>query len=188
MLRLVHQQRSRAVRLLRQAHQVSSTPNIDDGLGASKTMPERPQRGKPMTVDRELPDPFQTLRRRRVQFLVFAGVMVGILAAIFNYEKTTAPIITATFYRLRRLPAALALLGDNIGYADIVPWISGELNQMEGRINVRVNVKGSKNSGVLVLRGARETPGLLFTVLEWKVVVGDQVCDLLAEGEDATLM
>lgn len=111
----------------------------------------------PITVDRELPDPFAKRRTNRRYFVVYAiGITVS-CAIIFNYEKSLSPIITSTLYFLRRSQESIDLLGKDIDFSSSWPWISGELNTVKGRIDIKFNVKGSLGTGVVKLNATRES-------------------------------
>lgn len=155
------------------------------GNGARKLVLKDSNR--PLRVDRELPDPNQGRTKRRVQFLGFTAVIAAALTIIFNYEKTESPIISNTLYHLRRSPATADILGENIEFDGIIPWVHGELNQVAGNVNIRFNIKGSKNAGVVRLIADRETPLDEFLIHEWSLTVGDKKIDLLSEKGIKTL-
>lgn len=142
---------------------------------------------RPLRVDRELPDPNEGRMKRRVQFVGFAAAIAAALTIIFNYEKTESPVVSNTLYHLRRSPATADLLGENIEFDGLIPWVYGDLNQVAGNVNIRFNIKGSKSAGVVRLIADRETPLDEFLVHEWSLTVGDQVIDLLSENGVKTL-
>lgn len=111
----------------------------------------------PVTVDRELPDPFAKKKTNRRYFVVYAIGMTVACAIIFNYEKTQSPIITSTLYFLRRSQESIDLLGKDIDFSSSWPWISGQLNTVQGKIDIKFNVKGSLGTGVVKLRATRES-------------------------------
>ncbi|QLQ82267.1 hypothetical protein HG537_0H00290 [Torulaspora globosa] len=142
---------------------------------------------RPMRVDRELPDPNQGRVKRRVQFVGFAAAIAAALTVIFNYEKTESPVVSNTLYHLRRSPATAELLGDNIEFDGLVPWVYGELNQVAGNVNIKFHIRGSKNAGTVRLVADRETPLDEFLIHEWSLTVGDKKIDLLSEEGVKTL-
>lgn len=128
----------------------------------AKTEPEFSS--KTVSLDRELPDPFADKKKNRQYFVVYAiGVTVS-CAVIFNYEKTQSPIINSVLYCLRRSEAAKQSLGPNIGYASSWPWISGELNTVQGNIDVEFKVKGENEHAMLKLKANRESKLVPFDV------------------------
>jgi cytochrome c oxidase assembly factor 1 len=67
--------------------------------------------------------------------------------AIFNYQKSSSSTVNSILYALRTNETARSVLGDEIYFASKVPWISGELNPMQGRIDISFRVKGRKGAG-----------------------------------------
>jgi cytochrome c oxidase assembly factor 1 len=133
---------------------------------------------KPMTVERELPDPFKDRNRNRIQFVSF-WILMGVSAVlIFNYEKTTSPIVTTTLHFLRRSQIIREVLGDKIDFSSFFPWISGELNQVKGVVNIKFEVSGTKKSGIVRLVADRENKNQDFLIHEWSLTVDDKTYDL----------
>ena len=46
-------------------------------------------------------------------------------------------------------------MGDEIYFAQKIPWISGEMNQLHGRIDISFWVKGTKAQGKMRFRSIR---------------------------------
>ncbi|GEQ69189.1 hypothetical protein JCM33374_g2860 [Metschnikowia sp. JCM 33374] len=119
---------------------------------------------KKVSLDRELPDPFADKKKNIKYFWAYAvGVTVSCVI-IFNYEKTQSPIINSVLYCLRRSEAAKQALGPNIGYASSWPWISGELNTVQGNIDVEFKVKGDTDKAMLKMKANRESKLVPFAV------------------------
>lgn len=136
---------------------------------------------KQMVVERELPDPFKDRTKNRVQFVGF-WILMGVSAAImFNYEKTSSPVVTTTLHFLRRSKIIRDVLGDEIDFKNIYPWVSGELNQVKGAVNIKFDVKGSKNWGTIRLVADRESRRHDFLIHEWSLEVEGKKYDLLAD-------
>ena len=90
----------------------------------------------------------------------------------------------ATLYALRTNEKARAVLGDNIYFDQQIPWISGEMNQVRGRIDISFRVRGTKARGVMRFASQRPTPRGLFETTEWSLQTEDgQVIDLLEDGD-----
>lgn len=143
---------------------------------------------RPLRVERDLPNPYKDRNRRRVEFLGFSVAIIAALALIFNYEKTESPIVSNTLYHLRRSPAITDLLGENIEFDGIMPWVFGELNQVAGKVNIKFYIKGSKGvSGVVKLVAGREARQDEFLIQEWSLTTKDKKIDLLSENEIRTL-
>lgn len=104
--------------------------------------------------------------------------------AIFNYQKLSSPVVGATLYALRTSDKARAALGDEIYYAQQMPWISGEMNQVQGRINIRFRVKGTRAQGIMRFASYRPSPRAMFETTEWSLETDDgTVIDLLEDGD-----
>jgi cytochrome c oxidase assembly factor 1 len=107
--------------------------------------------------DRALPE-ISTGNYRWLRTLpVFAAIMVASALAIFNYQKTSSSVVNSTLYALRTNPDARRILGDEIYFASQIPWISGELNQLHGRIDISFWVKGTKGKGLMKFKSVRKT-------------------------------
>lgn len=83
--------------------------------------------------------------------------MVGSALAIFNYQKSNSSIVSSTMYSLRTSPQAREILGDEIYFASQLPWISGEMNQLHGVIDISFWVKGTRSKGKMRFRSERKT-------------------------------
>lgn len=93
-------------------------------------------------------------------------------------------MVGATLYALRTSDKARAHLGDEIYFAQQIPWISGEMNQLHGRINIRFRVKGTRAGGVMHFASYRPTPRGMFETTEWSLETDDgTVIDLLEDGD-----
>lgn len=106
--------------------------------------------------DRELP-PLPNLNRWFKTFPIFVAIMIASTLAIFNYEKSTSSIVSATLYALRTSDTGREVLGENIYFRDRFPWIWGKINQLHGNIDIRFAVKGTKGEGMMRFRSIRRT-------------------------------
>ncbi|KAH6608133.1 cytochrome oxidase assembly [Trichoderma cornu-damae] len=140
-------------------------------------------------ADRELPankwtDVGQVSHGWRRTFPIFVVVVAACSVAIFNYQKASSPIISSTLYALRTSPKAYELLGDEIYFKRQIPWISGGMNQMKGRIDISFSVRGSKAAGVMRFASRRPSSKALFETTAWSLTLEDgRVVDLL-DGAD----
>ena len=108
-------------------------------------------------ADRALPEVVSSSRiwlRTLPPFLVLMTVSA---LAIFNYQKSSSPIVNATLYALRTSEEGRKLLGDEIYFRDKIPWIWGEMNQLHGRIDISFGVKGTKGTGMMRFKSIRRT-------------------------------
>ncbi|GAV52713.1 hypothetical protein ZYGR_0AG07040 [Zygosaccharomyces rouxii] len=141
-------------------------------------------KSRPLRVERELPDPFAHRVKNRATFVTFSVGVAAALAIIFNYEKTESPIISNTFYHLRRSPRTRELLGENIEFDGLMPWVHGELNQVAGKVNIRFNIKGSNGTKAVVrLVANKDNEFQEFLIHEWSLTADDKQIDLLEEGD-----
>jgi cytochrome c oxidase assembly factor 1 len=106
------------------------------------------------------------------------------MLGIFNYQKSSSSIVNSTLYALRTSPRAREILGDEIYFAQQIPWISGEMNQLHGRIDISFWVKGTKSQGKMKFRSIR--PDRMSYVsfgsicfVAYSVLVADLVSSLL---------
>lgn len=98
--------------------------------------------------------------------------MVAVAAvAIFNYQKSTSPVVASTLYALRTSPRARALLGDDIRFKRAIPWISGELNQVQGRIDIAFAVRGDRAAARMRFASRRPSPRGLFRTTDWTLTM-----------------
>ena len=80
-------------------------------------------------------------------FPAFIIVITLSALAIFNYQKSSSSTVNSILYALRTNETAREVLGDEIYFASKVPWIRGELNPLQGRIDITFWVKGRQATG-----------------------------------------
>ncbi|KAL6796020.1 cytochrome oxidase complex assembly protein 1 domain-containing protein [Trichoderma sp. SZMC 28013] len=135
-------------------------------------------------ADRELPDVGQVSQGWRRTMPIFLAVVAVCSVTIFNYQKSSSPIISSTLYALRTSPEANRLLGDEIYFKHQIPWISGEMNQVKGRIDISFSVRGSRGSGVMRFASHRPSSKALFETTEWSLTLEDGTRVDLLDGND----
>lgn len=86
---------------------------------------------------------------------IFAAIITCSALAIFNYQKTNSPIITATLYSLRTNPTVREVLGDEVYFGSKWAWVWGSINLVQGRVDVQFAVKGTKSSGMCRFKAKR---------------------------------
>ncbi|AWU75889.1 hypothetical protein CAS74_004637 [Pichia kudriavzevii] len=139
---------------------------------------------KPMTINTELPDDPRPKQRFQsaLAFVVFAVGMTAACAGIFNYEKTSSPIMNATMYFLRRSKDARELLGRKITYDGMIPWIHGEVNTMKGVVDCYTYISGDKASAKMILKAEKDSQDR-FVIREWTLTSDDgRVVDLSSDA------
>ncbi|RMZ84286.1 hypothetical protein DV738_g731, partial [Chaetothyriales sp. CBS 135597] len=123
--------------------------------------------------NRALPDLDQTefkWARTLPLFLLFCGVCS---IAMFNYQKSTSPTVESILYALRTNSTVREVLGDEIYFASKIPWISGELAPLQGRINISFWVKGTKGTGQVKFVSGRKAKSRFFETTEWSLKTED---------------
>ncbi|KAL2021150.1 hypothetical protein VTK56DRAFT_7456 [Thermocarpiscus australiensis] len=134
--------------------------------------------------DRELPSIEGVTFRWRRTLPLFAAAIALAAVAIFNYQKLSSPVVGATLYALRTSDRARAHLGDEIYFAQQIPWIAGEMNQLRGRIDIRFRVRGTRAAATMRFASHRPTPRAMFETTEWSLETDDgRVIDLLEDGD-----
>ncbi|CRK27625.1 hypothetical protein BN1708_014867 [Verticillium longisporum] len=135
-------------------------------------------------ADRELPDLASTTFRWSRSFPIFVVIVAVSSLAIFNYQKSSSPVVSSTLYALRVSPKARELLGDEVYFKHQIPWISGEMNQLHGRIDIAFSVKGSRSEAVMRFASYRLSHKGMFETTEWSLEMPDgRKIDLL-DGTD----
>ncbi|KAI8631015.1 DUF1783-domain-containing protein [Xylariaceae sp. FL1651] len=132
--------------------------------------------------DRELPN-VEGFRWSR-SLPIFLALIALSSVAIFNYQKLSSPVVASTLYALRTNRRARELLGDEIYFKHQIPWISGEMNQLRGRIDVTFSVKGSRSTAVMRFASVRPSARAMFETTEWSLQMPDGTTVDLLEGED----
>ena len=115
--------RPRLQHLTSQLVQFSATP-VRRGIIAAPG----PNAGPLMTrrPNRELPSIESYWRWLRTVPL-FVTVIGAAMLGIFNYQRSSSSVVNSTHYALRTSDTAREVLGDEIYFAQKIPWISGEL-------------------------------------------------------------
>ncbi|ODV79009.1 DUF1783-domain-containing protein [Suhomyces tanzawaensis NRRL Y-17324] len=160
--------------------QLGALRKVSDAAISSSANPADPTKKyqTPVTVDREFPDPFAEKKQNRKYFVAYGiGVTVACII-IFNYEKTTSPIVTSTLFFMRRSSIAKEQLGNGIDFASSWPWISGTLNTNKGDIDIAFKIKGDKGVGMLKLKAERELRMHPFNVHHFLLEMGGVDYDL----------
>ncbi|PHH64021.1 hypothetical protein CDD81_5126 [Ophiocordyceps australis] len=146
----------------------------------------RPGDGPLMTrrADRALPDVAKFGFRWSRSLPLFLVAIGAASMAIFNYQKSSSPIISASLYALRTSPRARAVLGDDIYFKSPMPWIGGTIDQLHGHVDVEFGVKGSKAPAMMRFKSSRRLAQGLYETHEWSLTLPDGTwVDLLTDGD-----
>ncbi|KAI1928149.1 cytochrome oxidase assembly protein 1 [Ophidiomyces ophidiicola] len=103
---------------------------------------------------------------------------------IFNYQKSSSSVVNSTMYALRTSSKAREILGDEIYFAQKVPWISGEMNQLHGRIDISFWVKGTRAKGKMRFKSIRANRMGFFHTEDWSLEMEDGTVILLLDEGD----
>ncbi|QUC17085.1 uncharacterized protein UV8b_01326 [Ustilaginoidea virens] len=187
MLSQLLQRRLTAPLRRRKPNAASSRPASRTGLQQRWITPApRPGDGPLLSrrADRQLPEVSQVRFRWGRSLPVFLAIIGVCSVAIFNYQKTSSPVVASTLYALRKNARARDILGDDVYFKHQIPWIGGEMNQMQGRINIHFTVRGTR--GWATMRFASHRPGSrsLFQTTEWSLTTQDGEWVDLLEGGD----
>jgi cytochrome c oxidase assembly factor 1 len=83
--------------------------------------------------------------------------MVGSTLAIFNYQKSNSSVVSSALYSLRTNDEARRILGDEVYFAQQLPWIWGSIDQVHGKIDVSFMVKGTRGKAMMRFTSVRKT-------------------------------
>ncbi|KAI9360143.1 cytochrome oxidase complex assembly protein 1-domain-containing protein [Pilaira anomala] len=127
---------------------------------------------KTVVVDRELPRPPPPSKRRWLWTGIGVGAVVwGVgLGAALNHQRLSSSVVHGTLFTVRYDPQVMALIGDQIDYADSWPWISGSVNHLKGKIDIGFEVKGSTGERAKVHFVSKRVGGSKWVTSEFTVV------------------
>jgi cytochrome c oxidase assembly factor 1 len=115
---------------------------------------------------------------------IFLVLLISSTLAIFNYQKSSSSVVSSTLYALRTSPKAREYLGDEVYFASKMPWIWGEMNQLQGRIDISFDVKGTLDRGTMRFTSTRATRRGAFETSEWSLTTSDgRKIDLLDDKD-----
>ncbi|EEH17130.1 hypothetical protein PABG_07217 [Paracoccidioides brasiliensis Pb03] len=160
----------RAVGLLRRSHASTTVPLLRRTIISAPGPHTGPLLSR--RADRELPS--INANRRWLRTLPFFAVIIGAsILGILNYQKSSSSVVNSMLYALRTSPKGRELLGDEIYFAQNIPWISGEINQLHGRIDISFWVKGTRGKGKMRFRSRRDRRMSFFQTEEWSLTLED---------------
>lgn len=137
---------------------------------------------RPLPTLKELSSSRRWLRTMPMFIVVCTASAMG----IFNYQKTSSPIIAATLYSLRTNARVRQELGDEVYFASQWAWIWGPINLVQGHVDVSFRVKGTRSQGMCRFKATRYGGrGGMFKTDEWSLTMDDGRCIQLLEDEAA---
>ncbi|KAJ6552595.1 cytochrome oxidase complex assembly protein 1-domain-containing protein [Mycena vulgaris] len=151
-----------------------------------------PSRAKPVfTPPRQLPN------RRTTWPLAVAvtALCVGSWAAFFGYvtneTKATSSVVKQILRTTAKDTNLRNVLGDNVipqaeWWLNGKPRVRGELNQLQGSIDLSMRLRGSQRAGTLYFTSVRKAQGIPYEILRFKVIADDgSVVDVDPQAADA---
>ncbi|KAI7890197.1 cytochrome oxidase complex assembly protein 1-domain-containing protein [Mucor mucedo] len=144
------------------ARSVTSSVRLSARRFASKTV----------VVERELPKPPPPSKKRWLWTGIGVGAVVwGVgLGAALNHQRLSSSVVHGTLFTVRYDPRVIALVGDQVDYADSWPWISGTVNHLKGKIDIGFDVKGSTGERARVHFASRRSGPKSWFTTDFKVV------------------
>ncbi|KAI7899262.1 cytochrome oxidase complex assembly protein 1-domain-containing protein [Cokeromyces recurvatus] len=132
--------------------------------------------GKTVVVERELPRPAPPSRKR----WLWAGAGVGALVwfvglgAALNHQRLSSSVVHGTLFMVRYDHRVISLIGDKVNYADYWPWISGSVNHLKGKIDIKFRIRGSKDE-IAVVHFISKREGAKWRTIQFTVTrISDQ--------------
>lgn len=137
---------------------------------AHRTLPELPDR-RPLYI---------------LTFLAISGVWVTFVYFSTNAEKANSSVVKAVLFELRTNPMSKEALGTSIRpekddlFGQL--WVDGQINLMQGAVDVAFRVTGSSDSGKVYFTSVRRERDSEFEIIRWKLIRDDgTVFDLSKE-------
>ncbi|OZJ02157.1 hypothetical protein BZG36_04630 [Bifiguratus adelaidae] len=85
---------------------------------------------------------------KRPPYLLYGVIGVslwaGVIAGTTNYQRLNSSVVDGTLFTVRYNDHVQELLGAHVDYADKWPWISGTVNNLKGKVDIRFWVKGDR--------------------------------------------
>lgn len=137
--------------------------------------PSRPRLVYDRPGERELPK----LKARWPLYLGFGLAGVGAWAAFVlwatNAERLASSVLRQVTFQLRNSAEVAAALGDNVRLEDSVggfgpPWISGSINNMQGRVDLSFRVTGSHGAGTVYFTSIRPKQEGAWRIVRYKII------------------
>ncbi|TXT10927.1 hypothetical protein VHUM_01678 [Vanrija humicola] len=95
-----------------------------------------------------------------------------------NNERLSSSVVRQISFQLRNSPEVANLLGDGVKFAPNLwgfgePWIHGSINLMQGRIDLKFRIEGSKQQGTLFFTSIRPQQAASWQILRYKLITDD---------------
>ncbi|KAK4687627.1 cytochrome c oxidase assembly factor 1, partial [Tremellales sp. Uapishka_1] len=152
-----------------------------DGPSENFKGPSKPRLVYERPAERELP-------KLTIDLVAIALATLGLgawglfLLHATNSERTASSVMRQVTFQLRNSSEVAAVLGENVRLADNwwgfgEPWVSGTINLMQGRVDLKFRIKGSKDSGTVYFTSIRPHTEGAWRIVRYKVIAdsGDVV-------------
>ncbi|KAG0147972.1 hypothetical protein CROQUDRAFT_655569 [Cronartium quercuum f. sp. fusiforme G11] len=110
-------------------------------------------------------------------FVAISGVWATFVYFSTNAEKANSTVVNAVLFELRTNPVSQEALGSPIRaekddmFGQL--WVDGQINLMQGAVDVAFRVKGSSNSGKVYFTSVRRERDAAFEIIRWKLIRDD---------------
>jgi cytochrome c oxidase assembly factor 1 len=136
-----------------------------------------------VTVNFEYPDVMKDRKKGKRHFVMFCVLMGVSFYGIVKYEEASAPVVSSTLYTLRRSEKGREILGTNIGFASLMPWISGTIAVATGVVDFSYAAKGERGTGTVRFNARRDPKSRRFVVQDWSITKSDGITVSLMDEE-----
>ncbi|KAJ6501657.1 cytochrome oxidase complex assembly protein 1-domain-containing protein [Mycena polygramma] len=102
----------------------------------------------------------------------------GFLTYVTNETKVTSSVVKQILRTIKTDPQLLEALGLAIRpqpewWLNGYPIIHGQINQLQGNIDVSFRIKGSLGSGTVYFTSVRKAKGIPYEILRFRVILDD---------------
>jgi len=129
------------------------------------------------TRETRQPRPLPEIVNKTPRYLAYGilgtSIWAVVIALSFNHQRMNSSTVQGSLFNVRYNPNTREVLGDRIDFTSSWPWISGTINHLKGRINIKYDVKGDKGKGVVHFHTIRPTHDSQWKVLEFTVTTED---------------
>ncbi|KAJ7275437.1 cytochrome oxidase complex assembly protein 1-domain-containing protein [Mycena haematopus] len=126
--------------------------------------------------------PLPQIEKRWPTFLGIGVIVLtswaGFLTYVTNETKVTSSVVKQILRTIKADPQLLETLGFAIRpqpewWLNGYPIIHGQINQLQGNIDVRFRIKGSQGSGTVYFTSVRKAKGIPYEILRFRVIHDD---------------
>lgn len=124
---------------------------------------------------RELPE----FKSRWPMYIALASLGLGawglFLLHATNSERLSSSVLRQITYQLRNSDEVREVLGERVHYAENSwgfgePWISGTVNLLSGKVDLKFRIQGSKDKGTVYFTSIRPNETSEFQIVRYKII------------------